>query len=217
MVAANGNSAFSELHLGDYNIRRMIPADIPAVTSLDQQVFKEPWPESAYVQEIYHNSHACYFVLEFTPPSATITRRRRKSRSAGAICGFAGMRVKRGRGHVSTLAIHPEWQGQGWGEILLIVALEQAVLLKAGNVKLEVRASNEAARRLYAKYGFTLRRRLPRYYRNGEDALLLELKSLDADYQRRLRENFRRLRAQVNTRAGLLRDQIFYDKEKTWS
>ncbi len=195
MVAANVNPASPELHLGDYNIRRMTPADLPAVTSLEQQVFKEPWPESAYVQEIYHNFNARYFVLEFTPPSALT--RRRKSSSARTICGFMGMRVKRGKGHISTLAVHPEWQGQGWGEILLIAALEQAVLLEAGYVKLEVRASNEAARRLYAKYGFTLLRRLHRYYRDGEDALLLELKSLDADYQRVLSENFRRLRAQI--------------------
>lgn len=215
MVAANVNPASPELHLGDYNIRRMTPADLPAVTSLEQQVFKEPWPESAYVQEIYHNLNARYFVLEFIPPAALT--RRRKSRSARTICGFMGVRVRRGKGHISTLAVHPEWQGQGWGEILLIVALEQAVLLKANSVKLEVRVSNEAARRLYAKYGFTLLRRLHRYYRDGEDALLLELKSLDADYQRALRENFRRLRAQVTYPDGAAERSNILRKEKTWS
>ncbi len=215
MVTANVNPASPELHLGDYNIRRMTPADLPAVTALDQQVFKEPWPESAYSQEIYYNSHARYFVLEFNPPSALT--RRRKSRSARTICGFMGVRVKRGRGHISTLAVHPEWQGQGWGEILLIVALEQAVLLKANEVRLEVRGSNEAARRLYAKYGFTLLRKLRRYYRDGEDALLLELKSLDADYQRVLSENFRRLRAQVTHPHGIAERSNILRKEKTWS
>ncbi|MEA3396242.1 MAG: ribosomal protein S18-alanine N-acetyltransferase [Chloroflexota bacterium] len=209
------NSTSPVLHLGDYNIRRMTPADLPAVTSLEQQVFKEPWPESAYVQEIYHNSHARYFVLELTPPFALT--RRRKSRSARAICGFMGVRVKRGKGHISTLAVHPEWQGQGWGEILLIVALEQVVLLKANGVRLEVRVSNEAARRLYAKYGFTIRRRLYRYYRDGEDALLLELKSLDVDYQRVLNENFRRLRAQVTHPREAAEISHILRKEKTWS
>ncbi|RLC88122.1 MAG: hypothetical protein DRI37_05550 [Chloroflexi bacterium] len=203
MIAVDVNPASLTLRLGNYNIRRMAPEDLPAVTSLDQQVFKEPWPESAYVQELYYNLHAHYFVLEFNPYSAAITCRRRKSRSARTICGFVGVRVERGRGHISTLAVHPEWRGQGWGEILLIVALEQAVLLKVGSVNLEVRVSNEAARRLYAKYGFTLCRRLQRYYRDGEDAFLLELKSLDADYQRVLSENFRRLRAQVTHPHGI--------------
>ena len=195
----------------------MTPADLPAVTTLDQQVFKEPWPESAYVQEIYYNLNARYFVLELDPYSATITRRRRKSRSASTICGFVGLRVKRGRGHISTLAIHPEWRGQGWGEILLIVALEQTVLLEANEVQLEVRVSNEPARRLYAKYGFTSLKRLRHYYRDGEDALLLELKSLDANYQRMLRENFRRLRVQVTRPHETAERLNILRKERTWS
>ena len=217
MIAVDVKPSSPALRLGDYNIRRMTPADLPAVTSLDQQVFKEPWPESAYVQEIYYNLRAHYFVLEFNPYSATTTRRRKKSRSASTICGFVGMRVKWGRGHISTLAIHPEWRGQGWGEILLIVALEQAVLLEANEVRLEVRVSNEPARRLYAKYGFTFLKRLRHYYRDGEDALLLELKSLDADYQRVLRENFRRLRAQLTHPRETTEISNILRKEKTWS
>jgi ribosomal-protein-alanine N-acetyltransferase len=41
------------------------------------------------------------------------------------------------------------------------------------SVKLEVRASNEPARSLYDDFGFVHRRTVPRYYSDGEDALVL--------------------------------------------
>ncbi|PSQ44249.1 ribosomal-protein-alanine N-acetyltransferase RimI [Halobacteriales archaeon SW_7_68_16] len=43
----------------------------------------------------------------------------------------------------------------------------------AGSVKLEVRASNEDARSLYRSYGFEPLRRVPRYYDDGEDAIVM--------------------------------------------
>ncbi|PSP83255.1 ribosomal-protein-alanine N-acetyltransferase RimI, partial [Halobacteriales archaeon QH_8_68_33] len=43
----------------------------------------------------------------------------------------------------------------------------------AASVKLEVRRSNDAARSLYEDFGFEHRNTVPRYYDNGEDALVM--------------------------------------------
>jgi len=47
-----------------FRIRPMEGRDIPTIVGLDRRIFRDPWPESAYVQEVYFNPHAHYFVLE---------------------------------------------------------------------------------------------------------------------------------------------------------
>jgi [ribosomal protein S18]-alanine N-acetyltransferase len=153
-----------------FNIRRLEARDIPTVTSIDRLVFHDPWPESAYVQELYFNPHAHYFILQLTPAMPTHSWAERRAAQAAQIVGFVGMRVEMERGHISTLALRPEWRGWGLGELLLITALEQAIRNGAHTVALEVRVSNTVAQNLYAKYDFDIVSQLRGYYADGEDA-----------------------------------------------
>jgi [ribosomal protein S18]-alanine N-acetyltransferase len=164
----------AEVAVGErLRVRRMVGRDIAAVAALDRQVFADPWPESAYVQEVYFNPQARYFVLEAVdaPVRGWMSGRRR---GAGRVVGFVGMRVEGRRGHISTLAVRPEWRRQGLGEGLLLMAVDQAISDGAQVVTLEVRISNSGAQRLYGKWGFAARSRLVGYYANGEDAYLME-------------------------------------------
>ncbi|MBN1247734.1 MAG: ribosomal protein S18-alanine N-acetyltransferase [Anaerolineae bacterium] len=149
--------------------------DIPSVVSLDRQVFHDPWPESAYVQEIYFNPQAHYFVLELLDPTLTRTWHDHRRQRTARLLGFAGMRVEGRRGHISTLAVRSEWRGQRLGEALLLTAVDQAAHDGAHLVGLEVRVSNDVAQALYTKYGFSHHSRLERYYANGEDAYYMQL------------------------------------------
>lgn len=159
-----------------FAIRPMEGRDIPAVITVDRQVFKDPWPEPAYVQEIYFNPSAHYFVLELLDAlQARVWHVHRHQRSA-SLLGFVGMRVEGTRGHISTLALRAEWRGQHLGEVLLLVAIEQAFQDGAHVLGLEVRVSNEIAQNLYAKYGFEPHSRLQRYYADGEDAYYLQVR-----------------------------------------
>lgn len=159
----------------DFRIRPMEGRDIPAVVSLDRQVFRDPWPESAYVQEIYFNAHAHYFVLELLDPTLTRTWHDHRRQRSARLLGFAGMRVEGRRGHISTLAVRTEWRGHRLGEALLLTAVDQAIRDGAHLVGLEVRVSNDVAQALYTKYGFAAHSRLERYYANGEDAYYMQL------------------------------------------
>ena len=158
-----------------FRIRLMEGKDIPSVVSLDRQVFDDPWPESAYVQEIYFNPSAHYYVLELLDPARTRAwYGHRRGRSA-RLLGFVGVRVEGTRGHISTLAVRSEWRGERLGEVLLLTSVDQAIRDGAHVVGLEVRVSNHVAQALYAKYDFEARSRLQRYYANGEDALYMQV------------------------------------------
>ena len=153
-----------------FSIRRLEAKDIPTVTSIDRLVFHDPWPESAYVQELYFNPNAHYFVLQLTPAMPTHTWVEGRAALASQIVGYMGVRIEMERGHISTLALRPEWRGRGLGEMLLCTALHQAIHSGAHTVALEVRVSNISAQNLYAKYDFVIVSQLRGYYADGEDA-----------------------------------------------
>jgi ribosomal-protein-alanine N-acetyltransferase len=76
--------------------------------------------------------------------------------------------------HITLLIVHPEYQGQGFGQLLLYALLEEAFKRKLERATLEVRPSNQVALSLYQKFGFTIAGRRKGYYqKTGEDALIL--------------------------------------------
>ena len=76
--------------------------------------------------------------------------------------------------HITILAIHPRFQGQGLGQALLWALLTKAHYRPLERATLEVRESNLAAVSLYQKFGFKEAGRRKRYYQDtGEDALVM--------------------------------------------
>lgn len=76
--------------------------------------------------------------------------------------------------HIIMLAIHPQFQGQGLGQALLLALLKSACERQLERATLEVRESNLAAVYLYKKFGFKEAGRRKRYYEDtGEDALVM--------------------------------------------
>ncbi len=76
---------------------------------------------------------------------------------------------------ILTLAVDKQARGQGLGRALATALLASLRAAGAHRVSLEVRSSNAPARALYASLGFAPERTRPRYYRDGEDALVLGL------------------------------------------
>lgn len=89
---------------------------------------------------------------------------------AGAVAGFAVSRgVGEGEWELLNLAVHPAFRRQGVGRALVRS-------LPAGRVFIEVRASNEAARALYASCGFRVVGLRREYYQiPTEDGIVMEL------------------------------------------
>lgn len=96
--------------------------------------------------------------------------------------------------HISTIASHPEYRGQGYGEIALVAMMRRSAQIGAGYIVLEVRVSNTVAQNLYRKHGFKLHATKTRYYRdNNEDAFDMRLE-LSPAARREIEQRFEALR-----------------------
>lgn len=146
--------------VGGIAIRRAERADLLDVFRIEKASFSEPWPYSAFERVLGEPT----FLVASQGPQ---------------VLGFAVSDVtpNHGRdiGHLKDLAVRPADRNRGVGRRLVTRSLVRMAAEGATSAKLEVRESNEAARSLYRTVGFEPARRLPRYYQDGEDALLMTL------------------------------------------
>jgi len=77
------------------------------------------------------------------------------------------------KGHVVSVAVLQEHRGKGLGRALVEEGLKAALEKGCREMYLEVRISNFVAIRLYESLGFSVKQKLYRYYRDGEDAYLM--------------------------------------------
>jgi len=175
-------------------VRYMDIKDIPDVMEIDEASFKPPWPERSYRFEI-NESHVSYMVILEKIERRDITGWRRlmnnlrgadiEQEEQPVIVGYGGLWKIAEESHVSTIASHPDYRGQKFGEILLACMIRRAIVLKAEYVVLEVRVSNHIAQRLYEKYGFKLHGTKKNYYHHDkEDAydMRLELDTANIEH-----------------------------------
>lgn len=138
----------------------MVEADVPAVHEIDLLAFSLPWPERSFRFEVTSNPAARCWVAE----------------AEGRIVGMIVVWMIVDEAHIATIATHPDFRRQGIGDELLTHALVSAISEGAVKSLLEVRASNEAAQRMYRRFGYVEDGRRPRYYKdNHEDAILMSL------------------------------------------
>jgi ribosomal-protein-alanine N-acetyltransferase len=95
--------------------------------------------------------------------------------TAGRLVGMASARMLVDEAHVIRLAVEEVARRRGVGRALLDGLVGWAEEHGAAAVLLEVRAGNVGARALYAASGFVAEGSRPRYYPDGEDALLWRL------------------------------------------
>jgi dihydroorotate dehydrogenase electron transfer subunit len=95
----------------------------------------------------------------------------------GAPVGFSILRAAADEAEILAVGVAEPWRRRGLGRRLVEDALRRAAARGARSVHLELRRSNAAARALYEGAGFVVRGQRPRYYRDGEDALLMTLES----------------------------------------
>jgi ribosomal-protein-alanine N-acetyltransferase len=148
----------------DVTIREAEQADLLSVYRIEKRCFPQPWPFSAFERFL---DEPGFLVAD----------------GGEQVVGYVVSNVvpNHGRdiGHVKDLAVHPDARGRGVGRTLLKRAIVSLSIDGAALVKLEVRESNDPALSLYRDVGFEPMRRVPRYYEDGEDALLMVL-DLDA-------------------------------------
>jgi ribosomal-protein-alanine N-acetyltransferase len=94
----------------------------------------------------------------------------------GQVCGYVIVERRRTSdlGRLTSIAVSPETSGSGIGRRLLDAAESEARAAGCARMRLEVRADNAPARRLYEAAGYTLIETVPGYYEDGADACRYE-------------------------------------------
>jgi ribosomal-protein-alanine N-acetyltransferase len=154
-------------------IEPMTDADVKEVLRIEQQSFTTQWPSNAFYQEIHDNKLAHYYV----------------GRRGNRVVAYGGIWVILEDSHITTIAVHPDYRGRKYGEVMLLRLLDEAFARGASWMTLEVRESNLIAQNLYRKYGFTTVSTRKGYYSdNNENALVMWAGNLKSEiYKNRLK------------------------------
>ena len=156
----------------EIRVRQAERADLLAVFHIEQEAFPQPWPFSAFEQFL---GQPAFLVAQV--PEGETTRETATVGDDGRVVGYivADVVPNHGEalGHVKDIAVAEERRGEGVGTRLLQQGLTALAEEGAGSVKLEVRESNDTAKSLYRRFGFEHGGTVPRYYENGEDALVM--------------------------------------------
>ena len=142
------------------------PAQIDSVITIEESSFTNPWTRDMYLAEL-ENRGVSYIYLAQAPD--------------GTIAGFCSFWRVLDELHINNLAVLPAYRSLGAATALLSYVLAEGTRLGARRATLEVRRSNETARRLYERFGFSIAGVRRGYYtRPDEDALVLWRDSLTA-------------------------------------
>ncbi len=138
-------------------VRSARPADLPVLLRIEREAFPVPWSERAF-----------RMVMRRDPGAVLVAER------SGRVAGYAALWVSADEAELADLAVAPEHRRRGVGRTLLRACLREAAARGAGEIFLQVRESNSAARSLYREAGFREVGRRTGYYRApAEDALVL--------------------------------------------
>ena len=133
--------------------------DLDGVLAVEAASFSNPWTRAMYEWEL-QNRAVCHILVVRT--------------AACRVAGFCAFWLVVDEIHINNLAVLPEFRGRGLGTTLMRRVLTEGLRLGATRATLEVRVSNEAARRFYEGLGFRATAVRKHYYTNPtEDALIL--------------------------------------------
>lgn len=138
-------------------LRQARVSDLDAVLHIEHRVFSDPWSPDSFAPE-FDDPYTWFHVAEID----------------GVMVGYVVARIVAQQGEIANIAVDPAFQATGLGGRLLDAAIGAADDADCEAVWLEVRVSNDPARRLYASRGFEMIGRRRGYYRSPvEDALVL--------------------------------------------
>ena len=139
----------------------MEPKHAASVAELERLCFRVPWSEQAFLDELQKNPNARYFVLlDKEHPTQVIA--------------YGGYWKIFDEGHITNIAVHPQWRNQKAATYLLCQMMQFAKVDGIYDMTLEVRPSNVTAQAVYGKLGFQNEGLRKNYYEdNGEDAIIM--------------------------------------------
>ena len=145
----------SEIAIDDMKIE-----ELTEIVSIETASFTTPWSETLFYNEIFK--------------AIAVSR---VAKIDGKVVGHLCANVILDEGHILNLAVHPEFRGLGIASSLIKDMIDIMRDRNCRSVFLEVRISNEQARIMYQKLGFSLLGTRKNYYISPvEDAVIMVLR-----------------------------------------
>lgn len=141
-------------------IRPLAVGDLVMVLDIERQSYSHPWTEGVF-RDCFRSDYRLW-ALELD----------------GIVIGYAIVAYLVDEAHLLNLCVSPAWRQQGSAKQLLQQVLVQSREDGMERVLLEVRESNEPARRLYQREGFSAIGRRPEYYPDAGRREAAEVMSL---------------------------------------
>ncbi|WP_298325682.1 ribosomal protein S18-alanine N-acetyltransferase [Haloactinopolyspora sp.] len=137
--------------------------DVDIVAPLAQRLFaaEAPWSAESFWAELAGVPDTRWYVV---------------AEVDGHVVGYAGLTSPSMAGEpadLQTIGVEPGHQRQGIGTRLMRAVIAEARRRDAGDLMLEVRADNDAARAFYARHGFERLAIRRNYYRGNRDAIVM--------------------------------------------
>lgn len=149
-------------------IRLATLADLDALVSLEESCFSVPWSKKSFEAELYGNAFSQILVIPGPKEQQEIP-----------LLAYSCVWVIFEEIRFLNLAVHPHFRGQGLAKQLILQALCIGSARGCCRGMLEVRNSNQVAKRLYRGFEFKEYGRRSSYYTNpSEDAILMILEPL---------------------------------------
>jgi ribosomal-protein-alanine N-acetyltransferase len=146
------------------HVQPMRRRHIRSVLRIEQQVYPRPWSAALFHSELALRSSRSYYV----------------ARVGRDVVGYAGLMMTVDDGHVTTIAVDPQWHRHKIGTRLLVVLAREAIARGAVSLTLEVRMSNTGAQEMYRRFGFGPVGVRKNYYQEvNEDALVMWAHEVD--------------------------------------
>jgi ribosomal-protein-alanine N-acetyltransferase len=144
----------------DITVTRLSPGDdLSAIAELQRRSFTNPWGAEAIQWELANTDVARLYVA---------------ASSSGTVLAYCACWLIFDELHINSLAVDEPMRRRGIARHVLGTVFRDAVRAGARAATLEVRRSNEAARRLYTSLGFVVEAVRRDYYQlPREDALIL--------------------------------------------
>jgi ribosomal-protein-alanine N-acetyltransferase len=139
-------------------IRNMNNEDLETVFELECLVFEDPWSFSNFQHEIARSAVSWPLIVE----------------TNYEIVGYTIPWFVADEMHLANIATSPIYFRQGIANRIMIVLFDECIRRKINRVFLEVRPTNTSAIVMYEKFGFERIGIRRRYYRNGENAIVMQ-------------------------------------------
>ena len=125
----------------------------------------EPWSKKSMLNEL-SNPLARYIIAE----------------NSEGIIGYIGLWIVLDEGHITNIAVHPQFREQGIGTKLIEALISRSSDWHITSITLEVRESNLIAQKLYNNFNFKVEGKRLNYYSDNNENALIMWKRKEAEY-----------------------------------